>query len=126
MRGMERASQRSQAFSVPTPGPALPVAMIKADSATRSAQFTSLSKSKKPGVSSRLILQPFHSTGATAVEIENLRLISSGSKSHTVLPSVIFPTRSVTPAILSRLSTSEVLPSPPCPIRHTLRILLTG
>ena len=66
MRGMERASQRSPSlFRPPCDRTALPVAMIKSDSATRSAQFTSLSKSKKPWVSSRLILQPFHSTGAT-------------------------------------------------------------
>lgn len=113
MRGIACSSQRSHAFSVPTPGPDLPVATIRADSATRIAHCTSLSKSKKPGVSSRLILQSFHSTGATAVEIENLRRISSGSKSQTVLPSAILPTRSVAPEILSRLSTSEVLPSPP-------------
>ena len=55
----------------------------------------------------------FHSTGATAAETEHLRLISSGSKSHTAVPSEVLPILSVAPEMKSIASTSEVLPALP-------------
>ena len=50
--------------------PALAEQTMMAASATWRASITSPEKSKEPGVSSTLILQPLYSTGATAVEME--------------------------------------------------------
>ncbi len=52
---------------------------MMAASAARRASITSPEKSKAPGVSSTLILQPLYSRGATAAEMEILRRVSSGS-----------------------------------------------
>ena len=52
---------------------------MMAASAARRASITSPAKSKLPGVSRMLILQPLYSTGATAREMEIWRLTSSGS-----------------------------------------------
>src|SRR5256712_12841990 len=65
---------------------------------------------------------PFQSQYATEVLIEILRLISSGSKSVVVLPSSTLPSRVTAPAVNSRASTREVLPTPPWPTTPTLRI----
>ena len=70
----------------------------------------------------RLILTFFHSTGATAAEMEMPRRVSSGSKSVVVEPSSTLPWRSIFPAAKSIDSVSVVLPSLPCPIRATFRI----
>src|SRR5262245_58914920 len=58
--------------------------------------------------------------------MEILRLISSGSKSVVVLPSSTLPSRVTAPAACSSASTSDVLPTPPCPTIPTLRILPTS
>ena len=63
--------------------------------------------------------------GATALETETLRLVSSGSKSQTVLPSAPRPMRSMAPVIYSRLSARAVLPFPLWPSRQTLRMFCT-
>src|SRR5687767_3906092 len=64
---------------------------------------------------------PFQSQCATAVLMEILRLISSGSKSVVVVPSSIFPRRDRPPAVKSRDSTRDVLPTPPWPTTPTFR-----
>ena len=64
----------------------------------------------------------FHSNGATATESDILRLISSGSVSHTVVPSSVLPARGSTPARCSSASASVVLPLPLWPTRATFRI----
>ena len=64
----------------------------------------------------------FHSNGATAREIDILRLISSGSVSQTVVPSSVLPARGSTPARWSSASASEVLPLPLWPTRATFRM----
>src|SRR5688572_11239231 len=64
---------------------------------------------------------PFQSQYATAVLIEILRLISSGSKSVVVVPSSIFPRRLRPPAVKRSDSTSDVLPTPPWPTTPTFR-----
>ena len=76
---MSRSWQYFQTFSNPTEMPSLAEQTMMAASAARRASITSPVKSKAPGVSSRLILQPLYSRGATAVEIEICRRISSGS-----------------------------------------------
>ena len=62
-------------------------------------------------------------TGTTDVLIENLRLISSLSKSLIVFPSATLPRRLVMPPMYANASTRLVLPEPPCPRTTTLRIL---
>ena len=66
--------------------------------AARIPSLTPAAKSKSPGQSMRFTLLSFHSRGATAEATDTLRLISSGSQSQTVLPSAVFPSRSVAPA----------------------------
>ena len=55
-----------------------------------------------------------------------LRFASSGSKSHTVVPSSTRPVRGIAPAVNSRASASVVLPDPPWPTSTTLRIFAVG
>ena len=57
-----------------------------------------------------LTLLLFHSSGATADEMEVFLLISSGSKSVTVLPSVTFPNLSVAFEKYKSASASDVFP----------------
>ena len=95
-------------------------------SAAASPCRVSPTKSKNPGVSRRLILQPFHSTGAMAVEREMPRLTSSASKSDTVVPDAIFPGRSIALEANRMASVRLVLPSEPCPAIHTLRSMFCG
>ena len=78
-RGISRSSQYFQAFSRPTLMPSLAEQTMIAASATVRASITSPAKSKAPGVSRILILQPLYSKGATEVEMEIWRLTSSGS-----------------------------------------------
>ena len=68
-----------QQRSAPTAMPSFAVQKIMPASAARMAQRASPAKSKKPGQSRMLILQPPKLTGAMLVEIVILRLISSGS-----------------------------------------------
>ena len=78
-RGMFRSSQYFHAFSRPTDTPSLAEQTMMAASAARRASITSPAKSKAPGVSSTLMRHPLYSSGATAVEMEICRLVSSGS-----------------------------------------------
>ena len=87
----------SKAFSAPTVTPLLPDTTITVLPAARKPSLFPPAKSKSPGVSSRFILVSFHSTGRSARETEAFRRISSGSKSHTVLPSATRPSRSEAP-----------------------------
>src|SRR6266404_6428488 len=50
------------------------------------------------------------------------RLCSSGSVSRMLVPSSTLPRRLVAPTRWSRVSTSVVLPEPPCPVTATFRI----
>ena len=88
-----------QAFSVPTSTPDFAERVMITASAARTPSWNPPAKSNSPGVSITLTLTPSCSNGATAEETEILRLISSGSKSQTVLPSAMVPRRSVAPAI---------------------------
>ena len=65
----------------------------------------------------------FHSTGAMASDSDIVRLTSSGSVSHTVVPSSTRPALGTTPARSRIASTSVVFPHPPWPTMATLRIL---
>ena len=125
-RGMPRCSAIFQATSVCTSMPSTAETTNSARSAAWSAAPTSPMKSAYPGASSRFTLCPSSSNGASASETEIRRRCSSGSKSHTVVPSSILPRRLVAPAANSRASASEVLPAPPCPTRATLRMLAVG
>lgn len=84
-------------FSAPTVTPLFPEITITALPAARMPSLMPPEKSNRPGVSSRFILVSFHSTGSRARDTEALRRISSGSKSHTVLPSETFPSPSDLP-----------------------------
>jgi len=74
-----RSTQYFQAFSAPTLMPDLAEQTMMAASAAWRASMTSPAKSKAPGASRTLILQPLYSTGTTEVEMEIWRLASSGS-----------------------------------------------
>src|SRR2546422_704875 len=91
-------------------------------STTRRPARASAMRSPYPGVSTRLTRWPFQSRYAIEVLIEIFRLTSSGSKSVVVLPSSTLPRRVMAPAVNSRASTREVLPTPPWPTTPTLRI----
>ena len=69
-------------------------------------------------------LHLLYSTGSTAVEMEYPRLISSGSKSLVVFPSVRLPRRSMALVRNSMLSARADFPSPPWPSRQILRMSL--
>src|SRR3990170_7740605 len=112
-RGSLRSSQYCQASSVPTSTPDTASTTTTAASATCSADLTSPTKSVKPGVSRKLILQSLYSMGMTEVEMEILRRRSSSSKSETVAPSSTLPRRLMTPVLNRTASASEVLPDPP-------------
>jgi len=120
--GRFRARTSCQASSVPTTTPVVALATRSALSATRSAPMTSPEKSWNPGVSSKLTLWSFQVTCAIAVPIEIFRLISSASKSKTVVPASVRPSRSMTPPAKSMASARLVLPSWLCPRSATLRI----
>jgi hypothetical protein len=69
-----------------------------------------------------LTLTPFHSTGAIASETLMPFLVSSGSKSLTVLPSSTRPIR-VTALDANNIASSKVVfPDPPWPTSRTLRM----
>ena len=83
-------------------------------------------KSAYPGASRTLIFTPLHSTGAMPSETLMPFLISSGSKSLTVLPSSTVPILVVAPEANCIASSSVVLPAPPCPTSNTLRMSLAS
>ena len=95
---------------MPTSTPDLPETAISRLSAARTPCAASPAKSNSPGVSIKLILVLPQAKGATAVQTDTLRLISSGSKSQMVLPSEVFPNLSLAPALNSRASANEVFP----------------
>ena len=64
-----------------------------------------------------------HSNGATASDSDIVRFSSSGSVSHTVVPSSTLPALARTPERSSSASASVVLPLPLWPTMATLRIL---
>ncbi len=70
-------------------------------------------KSVYPGVSKKLILCFFHSTGANAVLSEIFRRISSSSKSVTVFPSETAPRRLIALPWKSTASVNVVFPELP-------------
>src|SRR2546422_5212310 len=121
-RGSSYSFANFQTFSVCTCTPATASATPTAASTTRRPARASAMKSPYPGVSTKLMRWPFQSQYATEVLIDILRLISSGSKSVVVLPSSTLPSRVTAPAVNSRASTREVLPTPPWPTTPTLRI----
>ena len=109
-------------FSVETFTPSVAPTTTTAASTTRSAFLASVRNAANPGVSTRVILCPFHSHQARAVLMLILRRISSSSKSVVVVPSSTRPRRVVAPAEKSRASVSVVLPEVPCPTRAIFRI----
>src|SRR6266566_4364259 len=121
-RGSSYSFANFQTFSVCTCTPATASTTTTAASTTRRPARASAMKSPYPGVSTKLMRWPFQSQYATEVLIDILRLISSGSKSVVVLPSSTLPSRVTAPAVNSRASTREVLPTPPWPTTPTLRI----
>src|SRR5947199_334019 len=121
-RGSSYSFANFQTFSVCTCTPATASTTTTAASTTRRPARASAMKSPYPGVSTKLMRWPFQSQYATEVLIDILRLIPSGSKSVVVLPSSTLPSRVTAPAVNSRASTREVLPTPPWPTTPTLRI----
>ena len=122
-RGSPYSLAYFQTFSVCTCTPATASTTMTAALAARSPARASATKSPYPGVSIRLRRWPFQSQKATEVPSEILRLISSGSKSVVVVPSSTLPSRLTAPAAKRMPSTRDVLPTPPCPAKPTLRIL---
>ena len=95
--GVPRWRSWCQASSVPTTTPLFALNTRSAPSAAESALQTSPVKSWNPGVSSRLIFVSCQVRWATLVPMEILRLVSSGSKSKTVVPASGLPSRSTAP-----------------------------
>src|SRR5689334_4435288 len=73
-----------------------------------------------------LTVWSFHSNGASDKETEICFVISSGSKSLTVVPSSTRPARLMAPAASRSASVSEVFPVPPCPTRTMFRMWSVG
>src|SRR5262249_59504201 len=73
------------------------------------------------GVSSRFTLTPPCTSGATVKLTERCCLISTSSKSLTVVPSSTRPMRWMTPVAVSSASTSVVFPEPQSPTITTFR-----
>ena len=121
-RGRPASTASSHATSVWTSTPSTAETTSRTASTALIAERTSPTKSAYPGASSTLIFTPFHSTGAIASETLMPFLISSGSKSLTVLPSSTWPIRVVAPVVNSMASSSVVLPEPPWPTSRTLRM----
>src|SRR5262249_34719087 len=95
-----------------------------AASAARRPARRSPVKSAYPGVSSRLTLTPAWISGASVRLADRCCLISTSSKSLTVVPSSTRPARWMVPVATSSASTSVVLPAPEWPTSTTLRTLL--
>ena len=91
MRGRPRSAAIRHTTSVWTSTPSTALTTNTARSATERAAATSGTKSAYPGQSSRLILHPSNSNGATATDTDIWRFTSSGSKSVVVVPSSTRP-----------------------------------
>src|SRR5690606_18023106 len=127
-RGIPASSQRRQASSVPACTPSTALTTTTARSATASAESTHPAKSGEPGVSSSVTWYVVPSGArqsrcATPRPTEMPRATSSGSWSHTVVPSATEPARGIAPARWRNASASVVLPAPLCPTRATLRVV---
>src|SRR5471032_518045 len=120
--GSLRAMASRNIRSVPASTPVLAPTVRSAPSAAAMPAMASPWKSRKPGVSRRLILVSFHSAYAQPSEIEYLRSVSSGAVSVSVLPSFIEPCRLLVPETKARASTSVVLPLEPCPTTAMFRM----
>ena len=120
-RGKPSSSPSVQAAWVcaSMPSTALTTSIMR--STTEHAARTSPKKSAKPGVSMRLSLTSSTLQGARANDMDMWDLISSGSKSLTVVPSSTLPGREMVPVAKRSDSASVVLPEPLCPTRATLR-----
>ncbi len=82
-------------------------------------RMTSEVKLVSPGVSSMITPVFFHLKLCRALKIEDWRLISSGSKSKTVLPSSTLPSLVVALALNKKASPRDVFPAPDCDMMIT-------
>ena len=114
----------SHAFSVPTCTPADASTMIIDDAAVLSAERISPLKSNNPGVSRKLYLYPWYSTGTRVVLIEML-LSQFPSCRNPMLccHSSTLPILVIAPVASRAASRKVVLPQPPCPKSMTFLIL---
>src|SRR5215470_12955832 len=120
-RGMPTAAHSSQSILVSPSTPSVAATANSAASAARRPARRSPVKSAYPGVSSRLTLTPAWTSGASVRLTERCCLISTSSKSLTVVPSSTRPARWMVPVATSSASTSVVLPAPEWPTSTTLR-----
>ncbi len=111
-RASPSSSARFHSRWVPTSTPITPLIVNSAPSTTRSAASASPWKPASPGVSTRLILRPCHSTLESDAWSDICRFFSSSSQSETVVPASTLPSRLAAPPWNSIASTSEVLPVP--------------
>src|SRR5215472_391968 len=123
-RGMPTAAHSSQSMRVRPSTPSVAATANSAASAARRPARRSPVKSAYPGVSSRLTLTPAWVRGASVRLTDRCCLISTSSKSLTVVPSSTRPARWMVPVATSSASTSVVLPAPEWPTSTTLRTLL--
>src|SRR6266487_3014100 len=123
-RGMPTAAHSSQSIRVSPSTPSVAATANSAASAARRPARRSPVKSAYPGVSSRLTLTPAWVSGASVRLTDRCCLISTSSKSLTVVPSSTRPARWMVPVATSSASTSVVLPAPEWPTSTTLRTLL--
>src|SRR5579883_2907211 len=123
-RGSPSAAAARHASWVWACTPSVALTTTTARSATDSAAVMSAAKSAYPGASRRLTFTPSTSKGAMAIDTDSWRDVSSGSKSHTVLPRSTDPCRGIVPVAASSASASVVFPAPWWPTRATLRILV--
>src|SRR5215471_19359580 len=120
-RGMPTAAHSSHSIRVSPSTPSVAATANSAASAARRPARRSPVKSAYPGVSSRLTLTPPWISGASVRLAERCCLISTSSKSLTVVPSSTRPARWMVPVATSSASTSVVLPAPEWPTSTTLR-----
>src|SRR5215472_1345502 len=120
-RGIPTAAHSSHSILVRPSTPSVAETAKRAASAARSPALRSPVKSAYPGVSSRFTLTPECVSGATVRLTERCCLISTSSKSLTVVPSSTRPIRWMVPVALSSASTRVVLPEPEWPTSTTLR-----
>src|SRR5262245_63760418 len=123
-RGMPTAAHSSQSIRVRPSTPSVAATANSAASAARRPARRSPVTSAYPGVSSRLTLTPAWVSGASVRLADRCCLISTSSKSLTVVPSSTRPARWMVPVATSSASTSVVLPAPEWPTSTTLRTLL--
>src|SRR5215468_8305887 len=123
-RGMPTAAHSSHSIRVSPSTPSVAATANSAASAARRPARRSPVKSAYPGVSSRLTLTPAWISGASVRLADRCCLISTSSKSLTVVPSSTRPARWMVLVATSSASTSVVLPAPEWPTSTTLRTLL--